>query len=109
RRLPQIAQPHQFPSDGLPVRAAVFPSNAISGKLLVPPAPDFVRVGTCQHFDNMTQTEAKAAFLPDAIDAGEKFLRGDRAVEGVARLEAIIAAAAVGRLESLSEIAQQFD
>ncbi len=88
--------------------AAVLPADAVGGKLVVPPAADFVGVRAGQHLDDVVQADAEAASLADAIDAGEEFLRGQRAVEGGARREAIVAAAAVVRRERLAEIAQQF-
>ena len=75
--------------------AAVFLADAVGGKLVVAPLADFLRVRAGEHFDDVVQADAEAAFLADAIDAGEKFLRGERAVEGGARREAVVAGAAV--------------
>ena len=59
----------------------------------------------------MVQPDAETVFLADAIDAGEKFLRGHRAVERGARRQAIVARAAVlsGGKRLSPKYAQQFD
>ena len=49
----------------------------------------------------------KPLLLPDAIDAGEEFLRGQGAVVGLARGQAVVASAAVVVWELLAEVAQQ--
>ena len=50
-----------------------------------------------EDFDDVVQADAKTVFLADAINAGEKFLRGERAVKRGARGEAIVARAAIDR------------
>ena len=85
RRLPEKTETHEFTADGGPFRAAVLLADAVGGKLRVIPFADFFRVRAGQDFDHVVQADAEALFLADAIDAGEKFLRGERAVERGAR------------------------
>ena len=54
--------------------------------------PDRLRVRAAQNIDDMVQPKSESAFRVDAMDAGEKFLRRNRAVERLARGEAIVAA-----------------
>jgi hypothetical protein len=63
--------------------------------LFVTPFADFFRVRAGQNLDHMVQADAEALLLADAIDAGEKFLRGQRAVERGARRKAVVARAAI--------------
>ena len=60
----------------------------------MPALPDRFGVGAGQHFDDVVEAEREAAFLLHAQNAGEKFLRRHRAVEGLARVEAVVAAVA---------------
>ncbi len=60
-----------------------------------------------QHFDDVIQSEPEAALLVDAMDTGEKLLRRDRAVESLARGQAIIATAARLVRPFLAEVAQE--
>ena len=95
RRLPEKAEPDQFAADGRPFGAAVFLANAVGGKLRVIPFADFFRVRAGEDFDHVVQADAKTVFLADAIDAREKFLRGERAIESFARRKAVVARAAI--------------
>ena len=51
---------------------------------------------------------AEAAGLADAVNAGEEFLGEDGAVVGLARLQAVVARAAVIEWECLAEVGEQF-
>ncbi len=46
------------------------------------PFADRVGVGADEDLDDVIEPEGEAALLADAIDAGEQFLRVQRAVEG---------------------------
>ena len=72
------------------------------------PFADFFRVRAGQDFDDVVQADAKTVFLADAIDAGEKFLRGERAVKSFARRKAIVARAAAVGGKFFAEIREQF-
>ena len=106
--LPQQAEAHQFAADRRPFGAAVFLADAIGGELRVTPFADFFRVRAGQHFDDVIQPDAETVRLADAIDAGEKFLRGQRAVERVARREAVVARPAAVGGKFFAEIGEQF-
>ncbi len=69
--------------------------------------PDRFSIRAGQHFDDVVEPESEAALLLHPKDAGEKFLRGDRAVESLARVEAIVAAVARFVRAFLREIAQE--
>ena len=56
----------------------------------------------------MIHPDAKAAVLRDAVDAGEEFLGHDGAVVSFARLEAVVAGAAVIEGECFTKIIQEF-
>ena len=73
----------------------------------MPALADRFRVGAGQHFDDVVEAESEAAFLLHAQDAGEKFLRRDRAVESLARVETVVAAVAGFVRPFLREIAQE--
>ena len=85
----------------------MFLADAVGGKLFVAPLADFFRVRAGEDFDDVIQSHAKTVFLADAIDAREKFLRRQRAIERGARRKAIVARATTcfgraGRLVSLA-------
>ena len=75
----------QLAPDRLPGVAFQFLADAVGRELVMPALPDRFRVGAGQHFDDVIEAEGEPALLRAREDAGEKFLRGDRAVEGLAR------------------------
>ena len=93
--LKQEAQPHQFAPHGGPFRAVVLLADAIGGKRFVAELAHLLRVRTAQDLHHVLDTHAEAALLPDAIDTRKKLLRRERAIPGLARGEAVVAAAAV--------------
>src|SRR5665213_859088 len=95
RGLPEKTEPHQFAANRGPFGTAVFLADAEGRKLRVIPFADFFRVRAGEDLDNVVQPDAKTVFLTNSIDAGKKFLRGQRAVEGGARRKAVVARAAV--------------
>ena len=82
RVLEQQAEPHQFAADRRPFGARVFLADAVGRKRVMAQLADFLRVRAAEHLDDVLDADAKSAFLADAIDAGEKFLRGQRAIPG---------------------------
>src|SRR5262249_10684301 len=82
-------------------------ANAVSGQLVVASLPDRLRVRATQNVDHMIQPKSKSAFRVDAMDAREKFLRRNRAVECLAWCETIIAAFARCRCVFFAEISEQ--
>src|SRR5207237_656388 len=94
--LSQITQPYQLPRDSLPLRSRVFPADSVSREFVMPPFADFFRVGAGEHLDGMIQAEVEATLFTDAINTRQKFLRGERAVPGLAGRQAVVAPAAVG-------------
>src|SRR6266851_3050154 len=105
--LEEAALADQLAADRLPFGTAVFGADAVGGKLVVPPFADFFGVRAGEHFDDVIETEVEAGVLADAIDAGEKFVRGERAVVRGAGREAVVAAGAIGFGEGLAEIVEQ--
>ena len=85
RSLVQEAEPHQFAADGGPFRPVVLLADAVGRKLLVTPFANLLRVRAGEDLDHMVQADAEALLFADAINAGEKFLRGECAVERGAR------------------------
>ena len=73
----------------------MFLADAVGRKLLVIPFADFFSVRAGEDFNDMIQADAEVLFLPDAIDAGEKFLRGESAIKRGARGKAIVARATI--------------
>ena len=71
------------------------------------PATDLLRVGAGENLDQVGLTDGELAGLPDAVDARQELVRRHRAVVGCARLEAVVAGAAVIEGELLAEIVQQ--
>ena len=67
--LSQITQPHQLPSDGLPLASGVVLADAVSRELVMPPFADFFRVGAGEHLDGVIQTKIESGSFPDAINA----------------------------------------
>ena len=63
----------------------------------MPALPDRFCLRAGQHFDDVIQAETEAALSLDAMNAGEKFLRGNGAVESLARRQTIVAAVAATR------------
>src|SRR5262249_25567526 len=92
--LVQQAQSHQFAADGRPFGARVFAADVVGGERVMLPFADAFGLGAAEDFHNMLDAHAEAAFLANAVDAGEKFLGGDGAVESLARGEAIVAGGA---------------
>ena len=84
RRLPQVAEPDQLAPDGAPFRPAVLLADAVGGELLVAPPADLLGVRARQHLDDLVEPNAKPVRSPDAVDARQKLLRRQRAVEGLA-------------------------
>src|SRR5439155_15768894 len=82
-------------------------SDAVSGKFFVLPFAYAVAIGASQHFDNLVNAKIKATPFPNTIDTGKEFLRGKRAVVGLARGETVVARVAVWLSSRLSEITQQ--
>ena len=68
-RLPQKAEPNQFPSNRSPFRAIVLAADSVGGKLLMSPAAESIGIRSCEHFDHMIEAHAKARFLAYPIDA----------------------------------------
>src|SRR5664279_4457739 len=101
--LPEKTEAHKLAADGGPFGAAVFLADAVSRKLRVTPLADFFRVRASQNFDDVIQSDAETVLFTDAIDTGEKFLRGQRAVERGAREKAVITRAATVSGKFLAE------
>src|SRR5207249_3519391 len=72
------------------------------------PFADIFGIGAGEDFGDLIDSEIEAALPANAINAGEKFLRCECAVVGVARREAIIASAAIFLIRFFAEITQQF-
>src|ERR1039457_6578711 len=106
--LPEKTEAHKLAADGGPFGAAVFLADAVSRKLRVTPLADFFRIRASQNFDDVIQSDAKTVFLADAIDAGKKFLRGERAVKRGARGKTVVTRAATVSGKFLAEICEQF-
>ena len=87
--------------------AAQILPDAVGGQAIVPPFADFFSVGAGKHLGEVIHPNAKAAVLGDAVDAGEKFLGDESAVVGFARLEAVVAGAAVIEGECFTKIIQE--
>ena len=81
--------------------AVMLPADAERGELVMTQALDALVALAQQNRDDMRLPEA----LTGAIDAGEKLLGGNGAVEGLGRVEADVAIAA--RVAVVAEIAQQ--
>ena len=73
------------------------------------PPGDLFGVGADEDFDDVIQAHAEAAVLTDAENAGEEFLRDERAVVGLAGLGAVVAGGAVINREFLPEVGEEFD
>src|SRR5579862_183382 len=71
------------------------------------PFADAFCFGAAQHFDHVLDADAKTAFFPNAIDARKKLLRGDGAVPGFARGEAVVARAAIAGMFVAKVIQQE--
>ena len=69
KKMAEVAQADQLPADGPPFRAGMFLADAVGGKALVPPAPDFLGVRPGQNLDHMVQSHTKPGLLADAINA----------------------------------------
>src|SRR5450432_1501297 len=104
-----MAEAHELAADGGPLGPGEFLPDAVGGELVVAPAADLVGVGAGEDLDHVVHPRAEPAGLPDAVNAGEKLLGGERAVVGGARLEAVVTGAAGGGWEFLPEVLQQFD
>ena len=95
------SQPDQLAADGTPLRPGMLPADVVRGKLVMAEFADLFRVRPGEHLDHMVQAHAKAALLPDPIDAGEDFLRRRGAVPGRPGGKTVVAAAAVHRPDCL--------
>ena len=73
----------------------------------MPALADRFGIGAGQHFDDVVQAESEAALLLYAQNAGEKLLRSHRAVEGLARVQTVVAAVTGLVRPFLREIAQE--
>ena len=73
------------------------------------PTEDFFRGRAGEDFDDVVHANPEPPRLPHPVNAGEHFLRGQRGVVALARLEAIVACAAIRRRVVLREIPQQLD
>ena len=71
------------------------------------PAPQLLGVGAGEHVDDVIQPHAEVRGLLQPVDAGEEFLRGERAVKGLARGETVIAIAAIRLGKGLAEVLEQ--
>ena len=78
--LKQQTEPHQFAADGAPFGARMFAADVVGGERLVAKFADLFRVRAAQHLDDVLEADAEPAFLADAINAREEFLRGKRAI-----------------------------
>src|SRR5208283_4265335 len=87
--LEKETHPHEFTADGAPFGTRVFAADVIGGKRLMTEFADFFRVRAAQHLDNVLEADTEPAFLADAINAREEFLRGERAVPRLPRGEAV--------------------
>ena len=106
RPLPQIAEPDQLASDGLPLRAFHFLADTVGRNFVVVPFAHVFRVRAHQYIDDVIEAEAEPVFFADSIDARQKFLRGERAVECFTRRQTIVAPAAILLRPFLAEITQ---
>ncbi len=93
--LEQQAEPHQFASDGAPLGTGMLAADVVGGKILMAELADFFGVRAAKHFNNVLDAHAKTAFLANAIDTGEEFLRGERAIPRGTWGEAVVAAGAI--------------
>ena len=107
RVLVEETQAHQLAADGGPFVAFVLLADAVSGKCLVSEPPDLLRVSAAQDLDDMLNAHAKAALIANPKHARKKFLGGQRAIELLARAEAIVATTAVVAVEHLAEVPEQ--
>src|SRR3954453_3665044 len=91
RRRCHQAKLGQFPADSLPGSARQIRADAISRYRVMSPLPD--RFGICarQPVHDMIQSKWEPAFLLDAVNARQELLCGQRSVERLLRLEAIVA------------------
>ncbi len=108
RRLPEKAKPDQFTPDGRPFQTVMFPANAVGRKSFISPFADFFRGRAGENLHDMVQADAKTVLFVDAVDTGEQFLRGQRAVKRGARGKAIVAGAAASSGKLFTEIGEQF-
>ena len=76
---------------------------------MVVPFAHVFRVRAHQYIDDVIEAEAEPVFFADSIDARQKFLRGERAVECFTRRQTIVAPAAILLRPFLAEITQQRD
>ena len=96
RVLKQQTEPHEFTADGAPFGTRMFAANVVGGKRLMAEFADFFRVRAAQHLDDVLEADAETAFLADAINARQKFLRGKGSIPSLPRREAVVASAAIG-------------
>src|SRR5690606_22157899 len=83
-------------------------ANTIGREPVVLPATDLVGVCAGEHFADVVEPDTKARGLPTAEHARQKLLRNQRAVEGLARLQAVVAIVAALAGKTLAEVVQQF-
>ena len=100
-------EPQQLAPERLPGVALEFLADTVGRKFVMPPLPNRLRIAAGQHFDDVVKPESEAALLLHAQNAGEKFLRRHRAIEGLARVETVVAAIAGFVRPFLRKIAQE--
>ena len=100
-------EPEQLAPERLPGVALQFLADAVGREFVMPPLPNRLRIAAGQHFDDVVKPESEAALLLHPQNAGEEFLRRHRAVEGLARIETIVAAIAGFVRPFLRKIAQE--
>src|SRR5882672_11885664 len=100
---PQVAERDQLPEHRAPLPFVAILADAESGKSVVAELRSALGIAAEQHVDHMPRAEA----LAGAIDAGQRLLRGHRAVPYPRRILAVVAVAA--RPARLAEVVEQPD
>src|SRR5260370_32399611 len=85
----------------------MLPADVVGRKLLVAPTPDLVGVGSSKHFNDVVKADVEVALFANAINAGQKLLGRDRAIESCARRKAVIASVAAFLGKVFTKISQQ--
>ena len=95
RVLEKEAQPHEFTADCAPLGARMFTTNVVGGKRLMAKLADFLRVRAAEDLDDVLEADAESAFLANAIDARQEFLRSEGSIPRLPRRETIVTATAI--------------